>query len=80
MLRIAKEIVTRLDILVNHIVLMTVSQSSCSLQNNTSELIEVAVQVVVAKGTTTQILHQFIVAILSINIGLTIVDNLDYHL
>ena len=80
MLCVSEEIVAWFNILVNHVVLVTISQGCGSLQSDTSELVEVPIQVIIAQRTTTQILHQFVVAILAVNIGLTIVYNLDNHL
>ena len=77
---IAEEIVARLDVFVDDIVVVTVGQGSSTLQGNTAELVVVAVEVVVCQRTTTEILHEFVVAVLTIHIGLTIVGNLDDHL
>ena len=77
---IAEEVVARLDILMDNVVVMTVGQCCSTLQGYTAELVEVAVEVVVCQRTTAEILHEFVVAALTLHIGLTIVGNLDDHL
>ena len=77
---IAEEVVAWLDILMDNIIVVTVCQRSSTLQCYTSELVEVAIEVVVCQRTATQILHEFIVAVLTLHIGLAKVGNLDDHL
>ena len=78
-IRVTEEIVARFNILVNHIVLMAVGQRCGTLQGNTPELIEISIQVIFVQRTSAQILHQFIVTILSVNIGFAKINNFDYH-
>ena len=77
---VAEEVVAWLDILVDDVVVVTVGQRCSTLQGDAAELVEVAVEVVVAQRTSTEVLHEFVVAVLTLYISLTIVSNLDNHL
>ena len=76
---IAKQVVTRFDILVNDIVLVAIRQGCCSLQGNTAELSEVAVELIIRQTATLQILHEFVVAVLAFDVGLAVVGHVDQH-
>ena len=76
MLLITEEEVAGFDILMDDIAVMTISKCGSSLQGNTAELIEVTIQIIVRKRTSSQILHQLIVTILTIYISLAIIVNL----
>ena len=77
---IAKEEVTGFNVLVQYIVVMTVSQGSGSLQGNASELAEVVAQSVLVERAALQILHQLEIAMLSVHIGLAEVVDPYNHL
>ena len=62
------------------VILVTVCQSSCGLQGNTTKLVEVTVQVVVGQRSALQIFHQFVVAVLTVDVGLAVVGDAYYHL
>ena len=59
---------------------MTISQSGSSLKGDTAELGEVAVDGVAVHRSSLEILHQFIVAVFAIYIGLAKVIETDDHL
>ena len=80
MVLVAEEVVAGLDVLMNHIVVMAVGKCRSRLQGNTAELVEVAVKVVLAQRASAQILHQLVVAVLAVDIGLSVVGHLDNHL
>ena len=79
-LLVTEEKVARLDVLVDDVAVMAVGQGCGSLQGYTTELVEVAVKVVVVQRSSAQILHQLVVTALPVNICLAVVENLDYHL
>ena len=80
MLYVAEKVVARLDILMDDVVVVTIGQCCSTLQGNAAELVEVAVEVVFSERTTTKVLHQFVVTILTVHIGFSVVGNLDDHL
>ena len=77
---LTEEIVARLDILVNDVIIMAICQCCSSLQGYATELVEIAIQIVWIQRTSTKIFHQFVIAILTVNIRLAIVVYPDYHL
>ena len=76
MFLITEEEVAGFDILMDDIAVMTISESCGSLQSDTTELVEITIQVIFGKRTSLQILHQLIVTVLTIHIRLAIVVNL----
>ena len=70
----------KFDVLVDDVVLMAVGQCGSTLQGYAAELVEVAVQVVLRQGSAPQVFHQLIVAVLAVDVGLAVVDNLHHHL
>ena len=77
---VAEEEVAGLDVLMNDIIVMAIGQGGSTLEGYTTELIDVAVQVIVGERSALQILHQLIVAVLAVHIGLAKVGHLDDHL
>ena len=57
MILVTEKIVAGLDIFVDDIVVMAISQSSSSLKGNTTELHKIAVQVIFSQRTTTKVFH-----------------------
>ena len=80
MFLVAEEEITWFDILMQNIAFMTICQSGSTLQGYSTELINISSQLIVSHRTATQILHQFIVAMLTFNVCLTIVIDPDNHL
>ena len=80
MFLVTEEEVAWLHILVQDIALMTISQCSSSMQRYATELVDIPIKPVVRQRTATQILHQFIIAVLAVNVSLSIVKHLDDHL
>ena len=80
MVAIAEEEVRGLDVLMQDVVIMTVGEGSGSLQGYAAELVHVSVNVVVAQRSSGQILHELVVAVLAVDIGLSEIIELDYHL
>ena len=62
------------------VVLMTVCQSCCSLKGQTTETVEVAINLNILQCTAFQVLHQFIVTVLSVNISTAVVLKINNHL
>ena len=58
---------------------MTVSQSCCCLKGYAAELVHIAVKLIFGHRASVQILHQLVVAMLSVYVGLTEIVNLHYH-
>ena len=80
MVGLAEEIVSGLDVFMYDVAIMTIGQCGSGLQSDTAELVEVTVQIVVIQRTAMQIFHQFVVAVLAVNISLTVIVYLDDHL
>ena len=80
MLLITEKQITRLHILMQDIVTVTISQGCSCLQRYTAELIQVTIQVVVNHRPTPEIFHQFIVPALTIDIHFSVVDKRYDHL
>ena len=80
MVLITEEEVAWFDILVQNSELMTVSQGCSTLKSYTTELVYIAFQIELGHRATLQVLHQLVVTVLTIHIGLTKVVHLYYHL
>ena len=80
MLLVAEEEIRRFDILMQNITLVTVSQGSRTLQGDTTELVDVAVQMIFAHRTTTKVFHELIIAVLALYVGLTVIVDPHDHL
>ena len=80
MLHIAEEEVSGFYVLVYNVVVVAISQCRCRLQCNASELVQVAVQLVVVECSALQIFHQLIVAVHSLNINLAEIEDAYNHL
>ena len=76
MFLITEEEIAGFDILMDDVTVVTIGQRSSCLKSYTAELVEVAIQIIVAERTTTQVFHQLIVTVLPVNIGLTVIQNL----
>ena len=76
MFLITEEEIAGFDILVDDVTVVTIGQRSSCLKCYTAELVEVAIQIIVAERSTTQVFHQLIVTVLPVNIGLTVIQNL----
>ena len=80
MFLITEEEVARLDILMQDSALMTVGQRSRTLQGDSAELVHIAVQTILLHRAALEELHQFIISVFTINIGLAKVEHLDEEL
>ena len=80
MLLVTEEIVGGLDVLMQQVVLMTVGQGSSSLERQTAETVVVAIDSHILQGATLQVLHQLIVAVLTVYIRTTVVLKVNNHL
>ena len=59
---------------------MTVGQCCCTLQGYAAEQVDVAAKMEVAQGAALKILHQFVVAVLALDVGLAKVIDFNNHL
>ena len=59
---------------------MTVGQCCCSLQGYAAEQVDVAAEMEVAQRAALKILHQFVVAVLALDVGFAKVIDFDNHL
>ena len=80
MVLVSEEIIGWLDVFMKNTVAMAIIQRSGSLKGDATELIEITVQMILLKGASLQILHQFIAAVLSVYIHLSEIVELDHHL
>ena len=80
MFLVSEKQVAWLDIFMQDITLMAIGQCSRTLQGYSPELVHITVQMIVSESSSLQILHQFVVPMLTIDIGLTEIIDLDDHL
>ena len=80
MLLVSEEEITWLDILMQNVASMTICQCGSTLQGNAAEPVKITIQLIFCYRSSTEILHQFIIAMLAVYIGLAIVVYMDNHL
>ena len=80
MLLVTEEEVTGFHILMQNTALVTIGQGCSSLQGDTAELVDVAIQMILRQRATAQIFHQLVITVFTVNICLAVVVNPDYQL
>ena len=80
MFLITEKEIAGFDVLMQNIIRMTIGQSSCCLQSQSTELVHIAIEFVILEGSTFQMFHQLIIAVLTIYVKFTIIQQVNNYL